>query len=53
MRKSPAIKQAQKNNFGFHSSQSEQTTLGYIEVDSKNRPTLRIQAVLLKYTHYT
>ena len=34
-RKSPAIKQAQKNNYVFHNSQSEQTTLGYIEVDSK------------------
>ena len=34
-RESPAIKQAHKNNYVFHNSQSEQTALGYIEVDSK------------------
>jgi site-specific DNA-methyltransferase (adenine-specific) len=34
-RNSPRIKQAHKNNYVFHNSQSEQTALGYIEVDSK------------------
>ena len=34
-RDSPRIKQAQKNDYVFHNSQSEQTALGYIEVDSK------------------
>jgi DNA modification methylase len=34
-RDSPRIKQAHKNDYVFHNSQSEQTALGYIEVDSK------------------
>ena len=34
-RESPRIKQAQNSNYVFHNSQSEQTTLKYIEVDSK------------------
>jgi len=34
-RESPRIKQAHKNNYVFHNSQSEQTALRYIEVDSK------------------
>jgi DNA modification methylase len=34
-RESPRIKQAHKNNYVFHNSQSEQTALGHIEIDSK------------------
>lgn len=49
-RESPRIKQAQKNNYKFHNSQSEQTELKYIEVDSnKYNSELKNPSSILKF----
>ena len=49
-RESPGIKQAQKNNYKFHNSQSEQTGLKYIEVNSnKYDKSLKNPSTILKF----
>ena len=49
-RESPRIKQAQKNNYKFHNSQSEQTGLKYIEVNSnKYDKSLKNPSTILKF----
>lgn len=49
-RESPRIKQAQKNNYTFHNSMSEQNALDYIEVDSnKYNAELKNPSSILKF----
>lgn len=49
-RESPRIKQAQKNNYTFHNSMSEQNALNYIEVDSnKYNAELKNPSSILKF----
>jgi site-specific DNA-methyltransferase (adenine-specific) len=49
-RESPRIKQAHENNYVFHNSQSEQTSLQYIEVDSKKYDAdLKNPSTILKF----
>lgn len=50
IRESPRIKQAHKNNYIFHNSESEQTTLKYIEVYSiKYDADLKNPSTILKF----